>query len=133
MPAAIQATVPPGFAYAVNDAGGVSELPGTDANRLVLGVPAGARAGLPWGGEYLSVTSDVLGRTRVRLRVAIFDGVGWTVDENVVVPSAGRLSIPIPPAGNGTAYTVSIGRVRQSPSDDSADQPVGVLVELGVR
>jgi hypothetical protein len=135
MPAPITASVPAGFAFTVDPATGkVTEVPGTDQCRLVLAVPAGARAGLPWGGEYLSFTCDLMGRGPVRLRVAIHDGAGWAhIDDHVVVPSGGRVSVPIPPPANGTAYTIAVGRVRQSEHDDSVAQPVGVLVELGVR
>jgi GH25 family lysozyme M1 (1,4-beta-N-acetylmuramidase) len=133
MPSSIVASVPPGFSYTVNANGGLTELSGTDANRLVLAIPAASAAGLPWGGEYVSVTSDVLGRTQVRLRVAIYNGTGWSIDENVTVPSGGRHNLTLPAPGGPSAYTLSISRVRQSDSDDSAAQPVSVLVELGVR
>jgi hypothetical protein len=133
MPSPIVASVPPGFSYAVDAAGGISALPGTDTSRLVLGIPAGQLAGLPWGAQFMSVTSDTLGRGPVRLRVAIHNGQGWTIDEKVTVPSGGRRDVPLPAPGSPSAYTVSICRVRQSDTDDSADQPVSVLVELGLR
>jgi Glycosyl hydrolases family 25 len=133
MPAAFHASVPAGFSFTLDAAGHVVEIPGTDTNRLVLGLPASVKESMPWGTELLTVTSDVFGRTPVRLRVAIHNGFGWGVYDNVIVPSGGRRDLPLPAPYNGAAYTVSIGRVRQSPDDDSAAQPVAVLAELGVR
>jgi GH25 family lysozyme M1 (1,4-beta-N-acetylmuramidase) len=143
VPAAISDRIPAGFAFELNAADGKVHLV-DETKLLVLNLPAGGQAGIGWGEIEVSLTADLLGTPSPRIRAAIHDGRGWAVDDNVALLSGQRHNLgpggQLPAPATPTAYTVSLGRVRQSPAaadgtetDQTGLIPVAVLAELGAR
>jgi hypothetical protein len=123
MPAFQTGQLPAGFAI---DAAGRT----TDETKIVmLLLPAGARAGLPWGDIWLSLGCD-LGSARIR--VAVHDGVAWTAHNVDVSAAGGRVSMPVS-ASNGDGSKVSLARMATSDTDSNSDTPVAYMIEAGVR
>jgi hypothetical protein len=63
-----------------------------------------------------------------KVRVAVHDGSGWTVQTVDVLPGA-RTKVSVPAAKSDAAYTVSVGRVMAVASDTFVP-PVGGLITI---
>lgn len=104
------------------------------AGFVSVGLPPIGLNGHPAGayGLYLYLTTDHI-TAGTRVRVAIHDGKSWHVKIHDVPAGAGRRSLGTPPpAQNGGAYCITIGRVQptvpaDAPTDYQAPGPTGSI------
>lgn len=120
--------VPAGFAYDENQ-----YLVGREYAVSVPVEPAGLASNPVFGRKrlYLSFSSDHTGNDPVRVRVAIHNGEGWAVSL-VDVPAGGRVSAAVPAPRNGSAFNITIGRIKKSAASgaNEAGIPLSALVTI---
>jgi len=119
--------LPRGFAF--------DEKGGLLAREYAISVPVepAGHAGNPIVGTkklYLSFSSDFNDKP-IPVRVAIWNGAGWTVT-TLQVKKDGRNDVAVPPVKGPSAYNVSVGRVRPMATTDAAEAtyPLSVLVTV---
>lgn len=122
MPAFQSWEIKPGFAFDVDG----NPLDQTKAT--VVAVPPTNDGLLPWGAGWLSFGSDF---GTVKLRVALNDEIGWTVNTVTVEAAKGRGTTAIP-LNKGTGK-ISVSRMPTNPDDKADAIPVSMVVELGYR
>lgn len=121
--------LPSDFAY---DAG--EQLIDGEAAISVPVEPAGFASNPVFGSKrlYLSLAGDhIPDGSSVRVRIAIHNGTGWTIDK-YDVKAGGRISCKVPAAASGAAFNITAGRMMSGPdaAEGETTVPVSLLVTV---
>lgn len=123
--------VPRGFAFDEN------ENLIDRANMLSLATEPAGLAGNPAGFAdkrlLIGLHADMTGQDNppVKIRVAINNGAGWSV-EKVEIKGGGRVPVPVPAPKGDSAFGISVGRMKTAADapDAESEAPVSVTVTV---